>query len=99
MACHHKWGPYTELPGGEDPLVFRQCTKCRAIGRIGYGNTMHDARFLQEHRPRVHVLHCVTKGCGRIATGRRYGRSPQGARVLWACSDHAEDLSRRAVAS
>lgn len=77
-GCEHEWDRYGDLPGGEDPLRYRQCTKCGEIVGV----------MLGEHRDRFHVrtLHCHV--CGKPATGRNWGCRRFAARCKWVCKEH-----------
>ena len=79
-GCDHVWGRFDDLPGGEDPLRYRQCKKCGVIVGV----------MLGEQRERFHVRTLPCHKCGKPAVGRNWGRRRYAARCKWVCAEHME---------
>lgn len=81
MNCEHTWVPFTNVPLGENPKKYLQCSGCAVIGYT-------KANPLSGQKGKtVFVYRCHLEGCRKDAISRLTGRGTRGA-LLWVCSEH-----------
>jgi len=87
-AHQHDWGPYEEVPFGENPGRYKRCQDpdCRVVGYVRYSALSFSGG--DGSRLRVQPYKCGVKGCRGEAVDRKKGRCGPRNNFFWLCAEH-----------
>jgi len=84
----HTWGPYDDVPFGENPRRFRKCTICGAIAYLKIASYMADLKDNVKNYSKIKAFNCSVRDCKGEAMIRIKGRRNHRGAAMWACKDH-----------
>jgi hypothetical protein len=86
----HIWGPYDDVPFGENPRRYRKCKECGAIAYLKIASYMNDLNDNAKNYHKIKAFLCSVPHCGGEAIYRIRGRRDTRGAAMWACKDHID---------